>query len=83
MAQYTERVQTVLTKTQYEYLLKLADEEHKPVSKLIREAIEAFYFVQIEKERRRQALSNLLALDAPVVDWPEMEAEIERGVMDE
>ncbi|MCB0009163.1 MAG: ribbon-helix-helix protein, CopG family, partial [Anaerolineales bacterium] len=56
MAQYTERVQTVLTRTQYEYLRKLADEEHKPISKLIREAIEEFYFVQIEKDRRRQAL---------------------------
>ena len=83
MAQYTERVQTVLTRTQYEYLRKLADEEHKPISKLIREAIEEFYFVQIEKDRRRQALANLLSLDTPVADWPEMEAEIERGALDE
>ena len=83
MAQYTERVQTVLTKTQYEYLRKLADEEHKPLSVLIREAVEEIYFVQIEKDKRRQALANLLALEAPVADWPQMEAEIERGILDE
>jgi len=30
--------------------------------------------------KQQQALARLLALDAPVADWPQMEAEIERSV---
>lgn len=83
LATYTERVQTVLTKEQYERLLELSDQQEKPVSVLIREAVEEQYFVPIEEQRRQKALKNLLALEAPVADWPEMEAEIERGAVDE
>lgn len=82
LATYTERVQTVLTKAQYKRLLELSDQQEKPVSVLIREAVEEQYFVPIEEQRRRKALENLLALEAPVADWPEMEAEIERGTLD-
>lgn len=83
MATYTERVQTVLTKEQYQRLLALADEENKPLSVLIREAVEERYFVPLAQQKREQALANLLALDAPVADWEQMEAEIERGALDE
>lgn len=83
MAIYTERVQTVLTKEQYEQLMELAEQEQKPLSVMIREAIEERYFVKIDQQKRQKALANLLTLDAPVADWPQMEAEIEKGATDE
>lgn len=83
MANYTERVQTVLTKEQYERLMELAEQEQKPLSVMIREAVEERYFVKIDQQKRQKALANLLALDAPVADWPQMEAEIEQGALDE
>jgi predicted DNA-binding protein len=83
MAVYTERVQTVLTPEQLERLLQLAEQSQKPVSVLIREAVEQTYFEAIDRQRRQRALDRLLSLDAPVADWPEMEAEIERGATSE
>ena len=83
MAVYTERVQTVLTQEQYEQLTQLAQQQQKPVSVLIREAIEQAYFVEIKRLRKQQALDRILALDAPVDDWSHMEDEIEQGVLDE
>lgn len=83
MANYTERVQTVLTKEQYDQLMELAEYEQKPLSVMIREAIVERYLVQIDAQKRQQALANLLALEAPVADWPQMEAEIEQGALDE
>lgn len=83
MATYTERVQTVLTKEQYERLTEVAEQKNKPLSVLIREAVEERYFVPIEQQKRRQALADLLAVETPVADWSQMEAEIERGAIDE
>lgn len=83
MANYTERVQTVLTKDQYEQLLALAEQEQKPLSVMIREAVEERYFVKIDQQKRQEALAKLIALDAPVADWSQMEAEIEQGAIDE
>ena len=83
MANYTERVQTVLTKEQYEQLMELAEYEQKPLSVMIREAVVERYLVQLDAKKRQQALANLLALEAPVADWPQMEAEIEQGALDE
>ncbi len=79
MALYTERVQTVLTADQYEKLTRLAAERNMPISVLIREAIEKAYFDEIDRRRRESALERLLKLNAPVSDWPQMEAEIEAG----
>jgi predicted DNA-binding protein len=83
MAIYTERVQTLLTKEQYERLLALAEQEQKSLSVIIREAVVEQYFVQIDHQKRQQALDALLSLEAPVADWPQMEAEIEQGALDE
>ncbi|MCA9949068.1 MAG: hypothetical protein KDE48_05445 [Anaerolineales bacterium] len=82
MAVYTERVQAVLTKEQYKRMMEIAKQENKALSVLIREAVEERYFVPLEQQRRRQALANLLALDAPVADWSQMETEIEQGALD-
>lgn len=83
MALYTERVQTVLTKEQYKRLIELAEQEQKPLSVMIRNAVEERYFAKIDEQKRQQALANLLALDAPVADWTQMESEIEQGVLNE
>ena len=83
MATYTERVQTVLTKEQYDRLMELAENEQKPLSVMIREAVVERYLMRVDAQKRQQALANLLALDAPVADWPQMEAEIEQGALDE
>ncbi len=82
MALYTQRVQTVLTEEQYERLMALAEQEQKPLSVLIREAIEEQYFTLVAQQKRQQALANLLALQAPVAEWPQMESEIEKGAID-
>jgi predicted DNA-binding protein len=82
MAVYTKRVQTVLTEVQYEALTQLADETGKPVSVLIREAVEDTYLAEVERRRRRVALEKLLALDAPVADWDQMEDEILEGAVE-
>lgn len=79
MATYTKRVQTVLTEQQYRALSKLSAELDKPLSVLVREAVEDVYFSPADRDRRHAALKTLLALDAPVADWEEMEDEIVRG----
>ncbi len=80
MAVYLQRVQTMLTPKQYGILVQLATQEQKPVSMLVREAIEKVYFAEAERQRRQRALRQLLAVAAPVADWPQMEDEISQGV---
>ncbi|HVC32352.1 MAG TPA: hypothetical protein VNL16_02460 [Chloroflexota bacterium] len=82
MATYTKRVQTVLTDEQYETLCRLAEERDKPISSLIREAVEAVYFEQARRDRRLSALADLLSLHAPVADWEVMEEEIIQGALE-
>ena len=81
MSELNKRVQAVLSEKQYKALGELSGELGKPVSRLIREAIEQVYFAPAERERRRAALDRLLALDAPVDDWERMEEEIVRGAL--
>ncbi|RLC64480.1 MAG: hypothetical protein DRI80_01260 [Chloroflexota bacterium] len=83
MRVYTQRVQTVLTAQQYALLRQLSEEQKKPVSVLIREAVERVYFKPAALQRRRAALKRLLSLDAPVADWEQMEEEIIKGALDE
>ena len=80
MGAYVRRVQTVLTENEYRELARVSKVRHKPLSVLIREAVEEVYFEQAARERRRDALKSLLSLRSPVSDWPEMEQEIIRGV---
>ncbi len=76
MGVHTRRVQAVLTEDQYQTLADLSAREHKPVSALIREAVEQVYLAQAQLERRRAALAELLSLNAPAADWEQMEEEI-------
>ena len=79
MGLYPQRVQTVLTADQYDRLLRTSVEMNKPVSVLIREAVETVYFAPTREVDRLEALRELLTIGAPVADWKEMEAEIIRG----
>ena len=82
MALYTHRVQAVMTEEQHALLLELSQKTGQPISALVREAVEKTYFEKKPLEERRAALDRLLALEAPVADWSEMEAEIERGAVE-
>jgi predicted DNA-binding protein len=81
MATHTRRVQTVLTPEQYENLVQIAQQAGKPLSILVREAVEKVYFEDVERQRREAALRELLSLNAPVADWDQMEEEIIRGAL--
>jgi Arc/MetJ-type ribon-helix-helix transcriptional regulator len=76
MIHYTARVQTTLTAEQYALLVRVAKEQAKSLSGLVREALEKVYFEEADRQSRRQALQELLALNAPVADWAQMEEEI-------
>lgn len=79
MGEYTKRVQAVLTEEQFSTLSELSASSGKPISVLIREAVEQVYIVGTSRERRQAALARLVALDAPVADWDQMEDEITSG----
>ncbi len=79
MAMYTVRVQTVLSREQFDLLTRLSEETQKPLSMLVREAIQQVYVEKNNRQRRRQALQKLLELEAPVADWDQMEKEIING----
>ena len=79
MAIYTVRVQTVLSREQFDLLTQLSEETQKPLSLLVREAIQQVYVEKNKRQRRRQALQKLLELEAPVADWAQMEKEIING----
>lgn len=83
MGTYVRRVQAVLTEEEYRDLCSLAEETRKPVSVLVREAVEQVYFQPAALERRQRALESLFSLNAPVSDWPEIEQEIIRGALEE
>lgn len=82
MATYTVRVQTMLTEDQHNVLVDCAQRAHKPVGVLVREAVQKVYLQDVERERRQQALDRLVALNAPVGDWEEMENEIIQAAID-
>ncbi len=79
MSVYKQRVQTVLTDTQYQQLSEIAVESGKALSVLIREAIELVYFAPKQEKGRMEALQELLSLNAPVATWEQMEEEIISG----
>lgn len=79
MAIYTKRVQTLLTDEEFEELRRLSAKASKPISILIREAVEQVYFEPATLGRRRAALQELLSLESPVSSWEEMEREIIQG----
>lgn len=74
---YVKRVQTMFTEQQYELLQEYAQEIGKPLSVLIREAMEQSLIVDLEQRRRQKALEWLFSQELPVDDWKVMERQIE------
>ena len=81
MSIYTRRLQTVLTEDQFEALSKIAAEMEKPISVLIREAIEKTYLEPSRRDRRRAAAKRLISMNVPIGDWEQVEDEIARGML--
>lgn len=74
----TERTQVLLSVDQRRRVELVADRSSVSVGAVIRAAIDA-YLSRTTVEQRRRGLSTLFALEAPVGDWHDMEAEIEAG----
>ena len=74
---YTKRVQTMLTERQYVLLQEYAQEINKPLSVLIREAVEQSLILDLEQRRKQKALEWMAAQELPVDDWEVMERQIE------
>ncbi|MGH8924700.1 MAG: hypothetical protein ACRDWA_08730 [Acidimicrobiia bacterium] len=75
----TERTQVLLTPAQRLRLEKLAAERSVSIGYLIREAIDSYASAPVRS--RREALDDLVDINAPVDDWETMKAEILRGAI--
>jgi len=73
----------MLSKEQIRALEKLSRKTGKPISVLLRKAIDRAYFPKFSLEARRAAFKRLISLQAPVSDWEEMEKEIATGALEE
>jgi hypothetical protein len=67
----------MLTERQYELLQAYAQDTNKPLSVVIREAVERTLIIDLEQQRKRKALHRLCSGETPVSDWPDMERQIE------
>ncbi len=74
---YSERTQVLLTRSQRDKVERLAAEAKRSVGQVIRDAIDAYN--QPDANRRREGLDALMALNAPVGDWEDLEREIIDG----
>lgn len=79
MHMFSERTQVLLTPEQRRRLERRAQEEHRSVGAIIRDAVDAY--TGSSGRSRAAAAESLLGLGAPVDDWEVMKAEIERGAM--
>jgi len=79
MHMHSERTQVLLTPVQRERLARIAAREHRSMGAVIRDAIDAY--IAPRPSSRGEALRALLAMNAPVADWEQMKAEIERGAL--
>ncbi len=75
--EYVRRVQTLFTPRQYQLLQEYAQEVKKPLSVVVREAVEQSLLEELEQQRKKAALEWLCSQELPVGDWEEMEREIE------
>ncbi|MGQ0625725.1 MAG: hypothetical protein ACT4PP_13900 [Sporichthyaceae bacterium] len=78
---YSERTQVLLSPVQRRKVELLAARSSGSVGAVIRAAIDA-YQPGAGPEQRQRALASLLALEAPVGEWEQMEAEIEAGYLE-
>ena len=75
---FAKRVQTMVTKRQYELLQECARRAEKPVGVVVREVLERILIKDLDRRQKEEALERLLSGNAPVGDWSEMEKQIEK-----
>ena len=76
---HSERTQVLLTPDQRGRLERIAAREGRSMGAVIRDAVDAYTLPRARP--REEALRSLFELDAPVADWEQMKAEIERGAL--
>ena len=81
MRMFSERTQVLLSKEQLALLKRAARRDGRSVGAVIRDAIDAYTIGTAD--RRREAITHLLGLEAPVDDWEVMKTEILRGASGE
>lgn len=77
----TERTQVLLSPEQRRRVERAAAQSSMSVGAVIRAAIDA-YLPPARTQSRQQALKTLFALEAPVGDWADLEAEIAAGYLE-
>lgn len=82
MRMFNERTQVLLSKRQLAELRRRARREKKSVGAVIRDAVDAYTGAPSD-DQRRAALERLVAMNAPVDEWPIMKAQIEKGMLGE
>ena len=79
MATLTHKIQVLLNDQQHRALLTLAKAHGKPLSALLREAVVQQLLKEARRAAKQKACEEIAAMALPVVDWPSMEAQIERA----
>lgn len=80
MRMFSERTQVLLSREQRERLERMAAREGRSVGSVIREAIESY--TAVGPQGRTEAAEALIAMNVPIGDWEEMEAEIAASRVD-
>lgn len=62
MPKYTRKAQVLFTDQQYRDLLEMAEQAHRPLGSLLREAAERVYLKKKRAREKAQAVKELLSL---------------------
>jgi hypothetical protein len=81
MCVHSERTQVLLTPAQRRRLERIAAREGRSLGAVIRDAVDAYTLPRARSPH--EILESLYAINAPVADWDQMKAEIERGFLGE
>lgn len=71
------RVQMLMDPEEYGTLERIARAQRVSVAELIRRAVREKYLRA--NDGKRTAVEDLISMDLPVVDWEELEAEVEEA----
>jgi len=74
---FSERTQVLLSPEQLARLKRIAARDGKSVGAVIRDAVDEF--IVAKPDIRRQAVREMLGMNAPVDDWEVMKAQIEQS----
>ena len=72
----TKRTQILMEPEMFEHLERLSRRRKTSVGELIREALREKYLRSRSRDRARELVERLCAIDLPVDDWPVIEEEL-------